>query len=197
VLTQLPGVTPQAKIYCADRGANARLVRQAFPGAVVAESPPGSSARLPFNDGSLDCVVALDTLQHEPEVRGTVREIARCLRPFGWLLMTPTLHFDRAATLTRASKEDSGKLTHHEPPVHHPDPAGGPGLLRFHDFGWDLLSMLRESGFVSAEVIVYTAPHYGYVGLQYVILASRGQGKVPEIAAPKPAAAEAGTHVAR
>jgi SAM-dependent methyltransferase len=197
VLTHLPGVTQQAKVYCADRGPNARLVRHAFPGAVLAESPAGSSARLAFGDASLDCIVALDTLQHEPDVRAALREMARCLRPFGWLLMTPTLHFDRATTLTRATKDERGGITHIEPPVHHPDPAGGPGLLRFHDFGWDLLSMLRESGFSSAEIVVYTAPHYGYVGLQYVILAGRGRDKVPEIAAPKPAAGEAGGHVAR
>ena len=45
--------------------------------------------------------------------------------------------------------------------------------------------MLRESGFSSAEVVVYTAPHYGYVGLQYVILAGRGTDKLPDVARSK------------
>jgi SAM-dependent methyltransferase len=185
VLTHLPGLTRQASVYCADRGPLFRQVRSAFPRAVGVEAAGTSdpAARLAFADGSLDCIFALDVLEHVPDVRTSLRDMARSLRPFGWLLITPTLHFDRAATVTRATVDDAGAVTHHHPPVHHPDPVDGRPMLAYREFGWDLLATLRESGFASAEVVVYTAPHYGYVGLQYVVLAGRGRETSAEIAA--------------
>jgi len=197
VLTQLPGLTRQANVYCSDRGALFRQVRSAFPRAIGVEGKGGASARLGFADGSLDCIFALDWLEHVPDVRATLRDMARCLRPFSWLLLTPTLHFENTASVTRATQNESGAITHHLPPVYHPGPIDGHGVLSFHDFGWDLLSMLRESGFASAEIIVYTAPHYGYAGLQYVILAGRGREKVPDVAVKQVATVEARTHAAR
>jgi SAM-dependent methyltransferase len=194
VLTHLPGLTRQANVYCPDAGPLFRPIRNAFPAAVAVEAVRGSagtsaagtgapSARIGFADASLDCIYTQNALEHTPHVRRTVREMARCLRPFGWLLMTSTLHFDKAASVARATEDDAGNIEHHLPPVRHPDPNGGPDVLLCHDFGWDLLSMLRESGFASAEVVVFTAPHYGYAGVQYVILAGRGQGRVPDPAA--------------
>jgi SAM-dependent methyltransferase len=183
VLTQLPGLTRQSDVYCAERGPLFAYVRSAFPRAVNAEAVRGAPsaasdaparARLGFADASLDCIFATDLLEHVPDPRTTLREMARCLRPFGWLLLTPSLHFDRATSVVRASEDEQGNVTHHLPAVHHPDPVDGRAMLAYHEFGWDLLATLRECGFASAEIVTFTAPHYGYVGLQYVILAGRG-----------------------
>jgi SAM-dependent methyltransferase len=187
VLTQLPGLSRQSDVYCSDRGPLFAHVKRAYPRAVNAEAVRGApqeaqgakSARLGFADASLDCIFALDLLEHVPDARATLREMARTLRPSGWLLLTPSLHFDRAASVVRATEDDRGVVTHHLPAVHHPDPVDGRALLAYHEFGWDLLSTLRESGFASAEIVAFTAPHYGYVGLQYVILAGRGQASAP------------------
>jgi SAM-dependent methyltransferase len=184
VLTHLPGLARQANVASAERGPLFRHVQNAFPRAVplgtkgTPEKPASTgkasaSPRLEFQDASLDCIFGLDVLEQVPDLRATLREMARCLRPFGWLVLTPSLHFDRATSAVRATADESGAITHHLPAVYHPT-TDGQNLLAYHDFGWDLLATLRESGFSSAEIVVYTAPHYGYVGLQYVILAGRG-----------------------
>jgi SAM-dependent methyltransferase len=186
MLTQLPGLTRDANVCSTDRGAIFRHVRSAFPRAVALEPPKArtgavvsAAPRFTFADNSLDCIFAQELLEHVPDVRATLREMARCLRPFGWLLLAPNLAFDRSASTVRASEDASGNVTHHLPPVHHPDATDGRPVLAYHEFGWDLLTTLRESGFASAEIIAFTAPHYGYVGLQYVILAGRGAEKNP------------------
>jgi SAM-dependent methyltransferase len=191
VLTHLPGLTRHSEVLFAERDVLSRHVRNAFPRAVDAESAGAAATvlsasesgavttRFGFGDATLDCIFALNLLEHVPDVRATLREMARCLRPYGWLLLTPTLHFDRSASVARATQDANGAITHHLPAMYHPDPSSPRGLLAFHDFGWDLLATLRECGFASAEIVVYTAPHYGYVGLQYVILAGRGSDKVP------------------
>ncbi|MET0591410.1 MAG: class I SAM-dependent methyltransferase [Polyangiaceae bacterium] len=188
VLTHLPGLTRQSDLYCTERGALFAHVRSAFPRAVNVEAVRGAPAegqgasaraRIGFADASLDCIFAPDLLEHVPDVRATLREMARCLRPFGWLLLTPNLHFDRAASVVRATEDDKGAVTHLLPAVHRPDSVDGRPLLAYHDIGWDLLATLRECGFQSAEIVAFTAPHYGYVGMQYVILAGRGPATAP------------------
>jgi hypothetical protein len=70
---------------------------------------------------------------------------------------------------------EDGNVVHHLPPVYHGDPIDPKGVLCFHDFGWDLLDTMRAAGYAEVEVTVFTAPHYGYVGLQYVIVAKRAE----------------------
>ncbi len=49
----------------------------------------GDAARLPFQDASFDAVVCLEVLEHVPEARQVMGEIARVLKPGGraWLSM--------------------------------------------------------------------------------------------------------------
>ncbi len=49
----------------------------------------GDIRALPFRDGSFDLITCFDVFVHlEPgEERATLRELARCLRPGGWLLL--------------------------------------------------------------------------------------------------------------
>jgi SAM-dependent methyltransferase len=117
--------------------------------------------RLTFPDESFDAVFSLDLLDRVPDYRRALREFARCLRPGARLVLTVPFHFDRTGTLERGTSGSDGR-------------AGGPGPQHRHDFGWDLLDALREAGFCETELAVFTAPHYGYVGLQYVIAARRG-----------------------
>ena len=82
-----------ARVWCADlsaedlRAAAATLTAMAEAG----ESPAsgafavarGDARALPFADGSFDHVVAAEVLEHIPEDRHAMREIARVLRPGG------------------------------------------------------------------------------------------------------------------
>jgi SAM-dependent methyltransferase len=48
----------------------------------------GSGAQLPFKDGSIDVITALDVIEHVPDDTGLLREMRRVLRPGGVLLLT-------------------------------------------------------------------------------------------------------------
>lgn len=48
----------------------------------------GSAEALPFASDSFDAVSALDVLEHVPSPRATLDEIARILRPGGWLVLS-------------------------------------------------------------------------------------------------------------
>jgi|SRR5215471_5529813 len=187
-LTQLPNLGRDAKLYCTEQGALFEHIRRIFRFAQGSEYlgsrvPFGTTdekgirnedlTRLTFADASFDCIFSLDVLEHVPDYHTGLREMARCLRPGGWLLMTTPVYLDKKTTVTRASIGDDGNVVHHLPPVYHGDPIDPRGVLCFHDFGWDLLGALREAGFRDPEFTIFTAPHYGYINLQYVILATR------------------------
>lgn len=51
------------------------------------------ASRLPFRDGAFDAVICTETLEHLPDDRGAMREIARLLRGGGLLLGAVPSHF--------------------------------------------------------------------------------------------------------
>jgi SAM-dependent methyltransferase len=65
--------SPLALQFCRERGL-AGLVQ-------------GDAQKLPFRDASLAAVVSLDTLEHVPDDRAALAEIARCLAPGGALVL--------------------------------------------------------------------------------------------------------------
>lgn len=48
----------------------------------------GDALRLPFSDGSFDRVIAAEVLEHIPDDRGAMAELARVLRPGGTMAVT-------------------------------------------------------------------------------------------------------------
>jgi SAM-dependent methyltransferase len=204
VLTHLPGLTEDSRVYCTEQGSLFQHIAKVFRlargseylGARVALGATDANGvrnedltQLTFADGSFDCIFSLDVLEHVPDYRTGLREMARCLRPGGWLLLTTPVHFGLKATVARASIGAGGEIVHHLPAVYHGDPIDPRGVLCFHDFGWDLLDAMREAGFAEPEFTIFTAPHYGYIGLQYVILATRETGPratAIDLASPTP-----------
>lgn len=189
LLTDSLGLASSSRLYCTEQQTDLyQHIRRVFPGVVGSEFhgdrfPLGSLnhdgvrnedvTRLTFPDESFDCVLSLDVMEHVPDYRAGFREMARCLRPGGTLLLTVPFHFGRDSTAIRASANPDGSLTHHLPPVHHGDPICARGALCFNDFGWDMMDDLRAAGFGDATVFVFTAPQLGYIGLQYVFLMTR------------------------
>jgi SAM-dependent methyltransferase len=97
--------------------------------------------RLRFPDETFDAVVCNHVLEHVPDDRRAMREIARVLKPRGWaLLLVPDLEL-RAPTET----------TDEDPAV--TDPAER--LRRFgqrdhvRTYGWDYLDRLRDAGLIA------------------------------------------------
>jgi len=192
-LTDSLGLVQTSQIYCTEQQTNFyQHIRRVFPRAIGSEYcrdlfPLGSVnqngvrnedvTRLTFPDQSFDCVLSLDVMQRVPDYRAGFREMARCLKPGGKLLLTVPFHFGEDSHVVRASVNPDGSITRHLPPVYHGDPVNPKGALCFTDFGWDIVGDMRAAGFGDATVFVFTAPQFGYVGLQYIVLATRCPAK--------------------
>jgi hypothetical protein len=143
------------------------------PGAVVNSIRHEDCAALSLADNSVDIVMSLDVFEHVPDPRHGFREKARVLRPGGVVLMTVPFFPDRDVTVQRA-RLVAGKLEHLLPPEYHGnpiDPAGG--SLVYHDFGWDLLPMIREGGFSDAFAGLYWSQEYGHLGAPQTVFIAR------------------------
>ena len=189
LLTQTLGLHADSVVYCSEQTTELfRRICSVFPNAVGSEylgnsiplgtvNPQGirneDITRLTFADASFDCIFSLDVMEHVPDYKAGFREMGRCLKPGGRLLLTVPFHFNLDRTVVRASFAPDGTLTHHLPPVYHGDPLDPKGVLCFNDYGWDMMDDLRAAGFPDATMFVFTAPQYGYIGLQYIILATR------------------------
>ena len=128
---------------------------------------------LSFADSSFDCILSFDVLEHVPDYRAALREIARCLKPGGDLILSVPFVITAPETLTRARVGADGSLEHLAPAEYHGDPVDNEGILCFYHFGWDLLAEMREAGFSDAAVHVYWSQALGYHGGIQMLIAGR------------------------
>jgi hypothetical protein len=128
--------------------------------------------RLSFADESFEMVASFEVLEHVPDYRLALREMARVLGRDGQLLLTAPFLDLVQDTVTRARLNPDGSITHLLPPEYHGDPVSD-GVLCFHHFGWDLLDALREAGFATAEVVSAWAPGFGLMGTMQAIAARK------------------------
>jgi FkbM family methyltransferase len=129
---------------------------------------------LSFGDEAFRYIGSFDVLEHVPDYRRGLAELARCLEPGGALLLsTPFFpHYDR--TLIRAVVSAAGTIEHLAEPEFHGDPLSPEGALCFYHFGWSLLDDLRAAGFRDPRILLYWTRRYGHLGgLQPIILAHK------------------------
>lgn len=119
---------------------------------------------LSLADDSADLVVSNDVMEHVPDPRKGFGEIHRVLRPEGILFLTIPFHSGNERTVVRAEMRN-GKIYHRLPEVYHGNPVSDKGSLVFSDFGWDVLSWLRETGFGQVEIKIIWSYTYGHLGI--------------------------------
>ncbi|NYZ62442.1 class I SAM-dependent methyltransferase [Luteimonas deserti] len=107
--------------------------------------------RLGVANGALDAALSLDVLEHVPDADAAFHELARVLRPGGYLIATVPFYQDAPDSERIASLEPEGTVIHHGAPEFHGDPLGG-GVVCFHHFGWDLPARVVEAGFLQAKM---------------------------------------------
>lgn len=118
---------------------------------------------LSFENDTLDLIVSNDVFEHVPEPRKAFMECARVLRPGGLMLASIPFHNHYDFSIQRAEWGPKG-LRHLQPPVYHGNPVSVEGALVFTDFGWDLISCLREAGFSDVTVEAYASAKFGHLG---------------------------------
>ena len=130
---------------------------------------------LSFEDGAFDWTICMEVLEHVPDYKAALREMARTLRSGGRALLSfPWLGGDNYEHFVRAEQLPDGSIQHLHPPEYHGDPAKAEGILSFRDFGWRILDELRDAGFTRASAIFVFGPLHGYMtALHPVIVAVR------------------------
>jgi hypothetical protein len=118
---------------------------------------------LTFDDNSFDLILSFDVLEHVPEYKLAIYEMARVLRPGGHLVMTAPTMAASQSNHVRAIINDEGKLEHELPPEYHGNPLGPPSLC-FTSFGFNLIEELRSYGFVDSFAQFYFNMELGYWG---------------------------------
>jgi hypothetical protein len=130
---------------------------------------------LSFADCSFDFILSFDVLEHVPGPVRAIHEFYRVLKPGGSLLFTVPFSFHRQDHLIRAVLSDDGSIKHLEEPEYHGNPVDmDAGSLCFRYFGWEVLSDLRDAGFIDCALLSYWSEEFCYLGdPQFVIVATR------------------------
>lgn len=76
------------------------------------------AARLPLSDASVDAAAAVEVIEHLENPRAFVRELARIVRPGGWVVVTTPNQLSALSLLTLALKGRFSAFQDHEYPAH-------------------------------------------------------------------------------
>ena len=126
---------------------------------------------LSFDDNTFDALACTEILEHIPDYKLAMREMARVLAPGGLALLTfPWLGGDHYEHRVRAEMQPDGTIVHFLPPEYHGDPAKKEGILSFRAFGWKVLDELREAGFASVSANFLFGPLHGYMSVLNPVL---------------------------
>lgn len=119
---------------------------------------------LSFEKNTFEAIITLDVFEHIPNVSLAFKECYRVLRSDGELIFTVPFFSNYEKSVVRASVSEMGEIVHYLPPEIHGNPISPEGCLCFHNFGWDILVMLRDSGFRQTEAWLYWGPWKGHMG---------------------------------
>ncbi len=150
------------------------LMGPEYPRGVLVNGIRNEDAEhLSFADSSIDLIISCDVFEHINEPRQGFAELARTLRSGGQAILTFPMdpHLDRNARRAALMQDE---IRHLLPPVYHGNPLSESGSLVFTDFGWEVLDQMTSVGLARPSLNVYWAYEYGYLGIQFYFLASKG-----------------------
>jgi SAM-dependent methyltransferase len=126
---------------------------------------------LSFSDGQFELAITQDVFEHIPNYKKAFSELHRILRPNGQLVFTIPFFFDLETPRIRASLGSEGVI-HHYPAEFHGNPISEEGSLCFQNFGWDILSDLRQVGFNESLAHMYWGPWQGHLGYPFFVFSA-------------------------
>ncbi len=143
-------------------------------GDLVNGVPHEDIQALSFEDATFDLILSFDVLEHVPDEVRAFREMSRCLRPGGTLLMTVPTHIDRYDNEVRAVLSETGELTHLLEPEFHGNPIDSEaGSLCYRYYGWMVLDQLKAAGFNDAQIVTYWSQKLRYYGEPQLVIIAR------------------------
>lgn len=117
-----------------------------------------------FLDMTFDYVLSFDVFEHVPDISIAFRECYRILKDGGSLFFTVPIQVNSNMSKKRAFINEKNEIDYIEPPIYHANPIDGKGSLVFLDYGWDLLSTLKDIGFEDAGAYLIWSKYFCYLG---------------------------------
>lgn len=129
--------------------------------------------RLSFENESFDIIMSFECLEHIPKFVAAISEICRCLKPGGSFMGSFPFSPQDYSNIIRATVNDAGKVIHFLEPEYHGDPVSEKGVLCYTIFGWEILDLMRMSGFKEAYAVIYWSDVFGYLGGEQFLFVAR------------------------
>ncbi len=124
--------------------------------------------KMSYPDATFDIVIASDVFEHVRDDVAGYREVFRVLKPGGSFLLTVPYQHNQPQTIKRVDTSGATDVHLLEPEYH----GGGGHTLTYRNYGRDLLSLLRSTGF-SVGYLETAIPAYG-IPSQALIIATKG-----------------------
>jgi len=123
---------------------------------------------LSFKDNEFDMIISNDVFEHVPNPDIAFKECCRVLKPGGEMLATIPFYDNYDFSIKRAVIKNN-QIINLLAPQFHGNPLSEKGSLVFNDFGWDLLSTMKLSGFNEANIELFLSEKYGHIGQTQLI----------------------------
>jgi SAM-dependent methyltransferase len=168
----------ETRIYAAEAlSPLAMALRATYPKFIGSQYAPDDETRerifpvqhqdltgLTFPSDAFDVVITIEVLEHIPDMRRALAEVARVLRPGGIMLSTFPFAWN-SPTSRRKARLDGDKIIHLvDTPEFHGDPMRNQGILVFQIPGWDIVELAKDAGFANAGFVFYSSAIGGIVG---------------------------------
>jgi len=174
----------QLELYCPEAITPfAALLRELFPKLLSSEFLPDPDdtqrqhyphqdlCKLTLPQACVDLVLCNELFEHLYDLPAALGEIARILRPGGWLVSTCPFAYNRVDTIVKTRHRPGatpGVAAEAEllmEPEFHGDPVHPEqGSLVYQIPAWDLLDQARQAGLSDPAIHWIAAPSYGVVG---------------------------------